>query len=102
MEFSGVDTYQITLDGTIQAIDPSKRGGCSVVVKNLEASGGTTCYIGPAANEAGAALSSTTGFPLAPQESIALDLSLARQSAGKEFSVIGTNGDLVAVLVLRP
>jgi hypothetical protein len=102
MEFGNVDTYQVTLGAGVTTIDASSRSGCGVVVKNMNASGGNVMYIGPAANRAGGALSATTGYPLAGQESLSVDLTLSRHEGGKAFSVIGTQNDKLAVLVLHP
>ncbi len=99
-EYSTVDTYQITLTGGVDAIDPSKRGGSAVVVKNMAAS--NKMYVGPAVNLAGSALSSTTGYELAGGESLSLDLTVDRGSGNSAFSVIGTASDKLSVIVLKP
>lgn len=101
MEFSNVDTYQVTLSG-VTAVDANGRGGCAVVVKNMNAAGGNVMYVGPATNEAGSALSSTTGYPLQGGESLSIDLTIGREDLGRQFSVVGTNADKLAVIVVKP
>lgn len=99
-EFTSVDTFQITLTGSVQKIDSANRGGTSITVKNMAAS--NKMYVGPAVNLAGSALSSTTGYELAAGEALSLDLTLGQESANEAFSVIGTASDKLSVVILNP
>ena len=101
MEYTIVDNFQIALTGGVDTIDASGRGGTSIIVKS--AASNAILYIGAATNEAGAALSSTTGFALAATESVSLDLTLGGDvTAARKLSVIGTATNRVHVLVLKP
>jgi hypothetical protein len=102
MEFTSVDTYQVTIGAGVTTIDASNRGGSTFVLKNPNASGGNVMYIGPATNRAAAALSSTTGFKLSGGESISLNLTGGSETAAEELSVSGTQNDILHVLVLHP
>lgn len=102
-EFTSVRTKVHTLATDIQVLDSDRRGGAGVSVKNANASGGNTVYIGPKSND-GVPLSATTGYPLAPGESWSTDFTFTTPAPGdeSELSVIGTTNDKVACIFLMP
>lgn len=81
-EYTSVDNHVITLtQNTVTTVNTGGRGGSAVTLK-ADPTNTSPVYIGQATNRAAAALSATTGFPLAAGETLSLDLTIPATDRG--------------------
>lgn len=100
-EFSDLDNYVLTLtQNTITKIDTSDRSGVAAVLKS-DAANTATVYVGRSTNKAEAALSATTGFPLAAGESVSLDIVLKVNGADGSYPAAFSAGVSQKLCILK-
>lgn len=101
-EFTEINNFRIELDTETKAVDVPAAGGTSVMLK-AAASNTVPIYVGRATNSAAAALSASTGWPLAAGEVFMADLTLTTPvpTDGTQLSVFAdADNQYVHVIVL--
>lgn len=104
MEYTQVDNWVISLTNTTATVNTGGRGGSALTLK-ADPTNTSTIYVGRATNEAAAALSATTGFPLAAGETVSLDLTIpATDKGGGNYLAAYCAGTAqkLCVLALKP